>query len=165
MISLSRHSIRFDSTRFDSIRFDSFRFDSIRFDSIRFLFVSFHAIPFDSIPWQAIYVMIPDALRRYENLLPPLDDERRVALFVHLDRRLSTSMDEHKRRSPLRAEVRRSFFSVRHDVSRADIVCRATPQHDGASPHRGRAPYRHVESWRLVCGSRRLIDKFHSLQR
>ena len=49
--------------------------------------------------------MIPDALRRYENLLPPLDDERRVALFVHLDRRLSASMDEHKRRSPLRAEV------------------------------------------------------------
>ena len=35
--------------------------------------------------------MIPDALRRYENLLPPLDDERRGALFAHLDHRLSAS--------------------------------------------------------------------------
>ena len=35
--------------------------------------------------------VIPDALRRYENLLPPLDDERRGALFAHLDHRLSAS--------------------------------------------------------------------------
>ena len=40
---------------------------------------------------EALYAMIPDALRRYENLLPPLDDERRGALFAHLDHRLSAS--------------------------------------------------------------------------